>query len=232
MLGQHLKDSRTRGAAQAWDCSEGQETLPTTSTDGEAAPGAACPGGTSRTSPNGEQEKRSLPSHQLLTHHVEDALMVGQNDSRALYLEVLQSLHLKPQAEEILEGLDNSFDDSAEGKKSSQQQSREAKGCNTQWGWKETRRALGQRTSSLICAVVCPGVCPARSHMLQECCSLALFSAMVLGCLVLPGSSSCKQQGPTSCQTILPGAATPQHTRHPRKALPGLLLAVLGDGAQ
>lgn len=199
-----------------WDCSEGQETLPTTSTDGEAAPGAACPGGTSRTSPNGEQEKRSLPSHQLLTHHVEDALMVGQNDSRALYLEVLQSLHLKPQAEEILEGLDNSFDDSAEGKKSSQQQSREAKGCNTQWGWKETRRALGQRTSNLICAVACPGVCPAWSHMLQECCSLALFSAMVLGCpgatrlflLQAAGPHKLSNNSPRSCHS--PAHPTPK----------------------
>lgn len=53
--------------------------------------------------------------------------MVGHNDSRALHLEVLQSLHLKPQAEEILEGLDNSFDDSAE-EKSSQQQGKEVTG--------------------------------------------------------------------------------------------------------
>lgn len=52
--------------------------------------------------------------------------MVGHNDSRALHLEVLQSLHLKPQAEEILEGPDNSSDDSAE-KKSSQQQGREGR---------------------------------------------------------------------------------------------------------
>lgn len=27
-----------------------------------------------------------------------------------------------------------------------------------------------------------PGVCPAWYHILQECCSFALFSAMVLGC--------------------------------------------------
>lgn len=128
------------------------------STDGEATPGAACPGGTSRTSPTGEQEKCSLPSHQLLTHHVEDALMVGHNDSRALHLEVLQSLHFKPQAEEILEGPDNSFDDSAE-EKSSQQEGRK--------GWKETRRALGQRTFRLICAVLHSGL-PCMVSMLQD----------------------------------------------------------------
>lgn len=54
--------------------------------------------------------------------------MVGHNDSRALHLEVLQSLHLKPQAEEILEGPDKSSDDSAE-EKSSQQQGREVTGA-------------------------------------------------------------------------------------------------------
>lgn len=53
--------------------------------------------------------------------------MVGHNDSRALHLEVLQSLHLKPHAKEILEGLDHSSDDSAE-EKSSQQQGREVTG--------------------------------------------------------------------------------------------------------
>lgn len=67
-------------------------------------------------------------------------------------------------------------------RKSSQQQGREGRGCHTQWGWKETRRALGERTSGLICAVVHPGVSPAWSHVLQECCSFALLSAMVLGC--------------------------------------------------
>lgn len=75
-------------------------------------------------------KKRTAPPFQLLTHHVKRALVVGHNDCRALHLEVLQSLHLKSQAEEILEGLDHSFDDSAE-EKSSQQQGREVTGSAT-----------------------------------------------------------------------------------------------------
>lgn len=84
--------------------------------------------------------------------------MVGHDDGRALHLEVLQSFHLKPQAEEVLEGLDYGFDDPGEEKREEESgQTAAGQGCNGvcctvlhQKGWKEVRIVF-QPASSLIC---------------------------------------------------------------------------------
>lgn len=39
-----------------------------------------------------------------LTHHVQDALMIGDDDAGAVNLKVLQTFDLKPQAEHVLQG--------------------------------------------------------------------------------------------------------------------------------
>lgn len=123
--------------ALGWDRGRG-EALPVTSTKPVAsgAQSSAGAGDASRAS-HRVTKKSASPLGLLLTHHVEDALVVGHNDGGALHLKVLQSFHLKPQAEEIFEGLDHGFDDPTEEEKSGQTAA--GQGCS---GGKETRTAL------------------------------------------------------------------------------------------